>query len=269
MEVGVEFRSFEPGAFLDDMGEFAVAHDAGVGIFLGQVLQKFVHGMLLCFGTGIGSVAFSVDASFVADANRIVVVVPGMGSTCRFGQQGDDVAIHTDIVMIRYMMIQDLPYICPFAQIDVTQTIIRGINPNLQKIINQVISNTTRQLMNVIRTEVAKIQGNNAVKNTLNALNPDAIVDTLQKQISVEMRKAYTDPLLSTLDMLYKEDLANVAESLISLTSLVRRMQPGEETVGGPVDVAVISKGDGFIWIKRKHYFKPEYNQAFMMNYFK
>lgn len=160
-------------------------------------------------------------------------------------------------------------YICPFAQIDVTQTIIRGINPNLQKIINQVISNTTRQLMNVIRTEVAKIQGNNAVKNTLNALNPDAIVDTLQKQISVEMRKAYTDPLLSTLDMLDKEDLANVAESLISLTSLVRRMQPGEETVGGPVDVAVISKGDGFIWIKRKHYFKPEYNQAFMMNYFK
>lgn len=123
--------------------------------------------------------------------------------------------------------------------------------------------------MNVIRTEVAKIQGNNAVKNTLNALNPDAIVDTLQKQISVEMRKAYTDPLLSTLDMLDKEDLANVAESLISLTSLVRRMQPGEETVGGPVDVAVISKGDGFIWIKRKHYFKPEYNQAFMMNYFK
>lgn len=83
------------------------------------------------------------------------------------------------------------------------------------------------------------------------------------------MRKTYTDPLLLTVDMLDKEDLANVAESLISLTSLVRRMQPGEETVGGPVDVAVISKGDGFIWIKRKHYFKPEYNKSFMENYFK
>ena len=160
-------------------------------------------------------------------------------------------------------------YICPFAQIDVTQTIIRGINPNLQEIINQVIANTTSQLMDVIRTEVAKIQGNDTVKNTLNALNPEAIVDAVQKQISVEMRQTYTDPLLSTLDMLDKEDLANVAESLISLTSLVRRMQPGEETVGGPVDVAVISKGDGFIWIKRKHYFKTEYNQSFMMNYFK
>jgi len=27
------------------------------------------------------------------------------------------------------------------------------------------------------------------------------------------------------------------------------------ETVAGPIDVAIISKGDGLIWIKRKHYF--------------
>lgn len=33
--------------------------------------------------------------------------------------------------------------------------------------------------------------------------------------------------------------------------------------------VAVISKGDGFIWIKRKHYFSPELNTAFFSNYFK
>ena len=46
-------------------------------------------------------------------------------------------------------------------------------------------------------------------------------------------------------------------------------MQPDEETVGGPVDVAVISKGDGFVWINRKHYFKPELNAPFFKNYFK
>jgi hypothetical protein len=41
------------------------------------------------------------------------------------------------------------------------------------------------------------------------------------------------------------------------------------ETVGGPIDVAVISKGDGFVWIKRKHYFVPELNHHFFANYFK
>ena len=35
------------------------------------------------------------------------------------------------------------------------------------------------------------------------------------------------------------------------------------------MDVAVISKGDGFVWINRKHYFKPELNASFFSNYFK
>ena len=39
------------------------------------------------------------------------------------------------------------------------------------------------------------------------------------------------------------------------------------ETVGGPIDVAVISKGDGFIWIKRKHYFNKDLNPQFFKNY--
>ena len=32
------------------------------------------------------------------------------------------------------------------------------------------------------------------------------------------------------------------------------------ESVGGPVDVAIISKGDGLVWINRKHYFEMEKN---------
>ncbi|HEY0631206.1 MAG TPA: hypothetical protein VGC98_04065 [Thermoleophilaceae bacterium] len=39
------------------------------------------------------------------------------------------------------------------------------------------------------------------------------------------------------------------------------------ETVSGPIDVAVISAGDGFVWIKRKHYFEAERNPQFFVNY--
>ena len=60
-----------------------------------------------------------------------------------------------------------------------------------------------------------------------------------------------------------------MAEALVSLTSFKRRVSADAETVGGPIDVALISKGDGFIWIKRKHYFKPELNYTFFQNYFK
>ena len=41
-----------------------------------------------------------------------------------------------------------------------------------------------------------------------------------------------------------------MAESLISITSLQRHITASEESVGGPVDVAVITKEDGFVWVK-------------------
>jgi hypothetical protein len=68
--------------------------------------------------------------------------------------------------------------------------------------------------------------------------------------------------------MLPKDELAATAEALVSLTSVKRKMSRGPETVGGPIDVAVISKGDGFIWISRKHYFQPDLNVQFSRVYF-
>ncbi len=69
--------------------------------------------------------------------------------------------------------------------------------------------------------------------------------------------------------MLPKDELSAMAEALVSLTSFKRKVTMGSETVGGPIDVAVISKGDGFVWIKRKHYFKAELNPQFFANYYK
>ena len=54
-----------------------------------------------------------------------------------------------------------------------------------------------------------------------------------------------------------------MAESLVRMTCLKRHVTTDDETVGGPVDVAVITKGDGFIWIKRKHYFDASLNQHY------
>lgn len=71
------------------------------------------------------------------------------------------------------------------------------------------------------------------------------------------------------MKILPKDELAAMAESLVNLTSFRRKLSMGAETVGGPIDVAIISKGDGFIWVKRKHYFSPELNQHFFANYFR
>lgn len=159
--------------------------------------------------------------------------------------------------------------IIPFAQIDVTQTIIRGINPTFQDIIYNVIDKSITSFSGTITNILDSDPSTAAISKAVKNLNLKPVIDEITTQINMEMRRTYTEPLLNTVVLLDKEDMANMAESFISLTSLVRRMQPGEETVGGPVDVAVISKGDGFVWINRKHYFKPELNAPFFDNYFK
>lgn len=159
--------------------------------------------------------------------------------------------------------------IIPFAQVDVTQTIVRGINPSFQNIIYNVIASSMKSFSKTITDIIDTRHGNEDLSSAIKGLDVDNMIRNITLQINKDMRDIYTEPLLNTVVNLDKEDMANMAESFISLTSLVRRMQPGEETVGGPVDVAVISKGDGFVWINRKHYFKPELNAQYFNNHFK
>jgi hypothetical protein len=79
----------------------------------------------------------------------------------------------------------------------------------------------------------------------------------------------HVNPIIDMVAVLPKDELAAMAESFVHLTSFKRKITMGVETVGGPIDVAVISKGDGFVWIKRKHYFKPELNPHFFSNYYR
>jgi hypothetical protein len=63
--------------------------------------------------------------------------------------------------------------------------------------------------------------------------------------------------------------LDNVWFGIVSRNIHIQCRPHKSETVGGPVDVAIISKYDGFIWIKRKHYFDKKQNPFFRQKYFK
>ena len=66
------------------------------------------------------------------------------------------------------------------------------------------------------------------------------------------------------------DELAMLAESMINITSLRRKVAIDSNigTVGGPVDVAMITKSDGFIWMKRKHYFEQSYNPQYFYSHY-
>jgi len=66
---------------------------------------------------------------------------------------------------------------------------------------------------------------------------------------------------------LSKDDLAEWPRVLIYLTYLSRGgITFAEESVAGPVDVAIIPKGDGFVWNQAKTLLlRPEFKSAFSL----
>lgn len=164
--------------------------------------------------------------------------------------------------------------IIPFAQDDMIRTFVQGIDPELDEFSRDYIQEIFEMYSEMVASKM---------KALINSENAEEIVNDFKQQLqdvnrmiidkyNQEMVKCKTDryvyPILDTVQFLPKDELAAMAEALINLTSLKRKVSTVRETVGGPVDVAVISKGDGFIWIKRKHYFKPELNHQFFRNYF-
>jgi hypothetical protein len=91
-----------------------------------------------------------------------------------------------------------------------------------------------------------------------------AATQAFHERVRRHIWNEHSGPLRQVIGMLSPEELAELAETLVSAESLKERVTRPTESVSGPVDVAVISKSDGFIWIKRKHYFDPKLNLRFV-----
>jgi len=160
--------------------------------------------------------------------------------------------------------------IVPFAQRDMVSTFMEGVDPVYQQLIDRFLQEIGNRLPEAILDKIHDIDpGMRAqLATTLQAASEEILPGYLRKLI--EYRKNHhVDPVMKVITMLPKDELASMAEALVSLTSLKRRMTMGEqETVGGPIDVAVISKGDGLVWVKRKHYFHKDLNPQFFAKYY-
>lgn len=141
----------------------------------------------------------------------------------------------------------------PFAQSEMISSFMDGIDPEFNKFVFEQLE--------IIFTEITSIIP--LAQSQINDIY-EAFKDTLKTC----KQKYFVSPIVGIIESLPKNDLAEMAESLVNLTAFKRHVSPDAETVGGPTDVAIISKTDGFIWKKRKHYFDPALNQQFFEKYY-
>jgi len=158
-----------------------------------------------------------------------------------------------------------------FAQSEMVSQFMNGIDSSYRNHIlrftNLVLSD---RYPDIVKTAVARaVSDADAVALSENMKHVGKqLIEILTKAMRDYELEKHSNPIVEIVQHLPKEELAVMAESLVNLTSLKRHITRDAETVGGPIDVAVISRGDGFIWIKRKHYFNRELNPHFLATYY-
>ncbi|MAD15471.1 MAG: hypothetical protein CL579_05235 [Alteromonadaceae bacterium] len=158
-----------------------------------------------------------------------------------------------------------------YAQDEEALTFMRGISPAIQS----SFSKTYFSAFDSVLKKAVELIEQNIAKELIEPLK-DELLETAahhwkeaDRIVNGVIQNDYVAQVVNMIEFLPKDELAYMAESLVSMTAFKRKVTNDSETVGGPIDVAVISKGDGFVWIKRKHYFDGGLNNHYFEKFSK
>lgn len=142
--------------------------------------------------------------------------------------------------------------ICPFAQTDISTAIISGIHKS------NSINIATLLGRSLIHWDSVLFGEEDELEPEFIAMLSEVKIDDLQKKVSNAItlqQKKNQRVWENQLKDCNVKTMAALAESMIDLTGFHRILTFRQEGVGGHIDVAVITKNDGFTWLSRKSWY--------------
>lgn len=150
--------------------------------------------------------------------------------------------------------------IYPFAQQDMVDRFVYGLDFQFLDLCDRFLAGSLTELK--VRLTELLGEGDIAVRDAIpEAL--DAILSEFNDNIVPGHLRRSREQLSDMVRSMPKQELAALSESLVHITSLKRKFSAGAESVGGPIDVAMITRAEGFVWVRRKHYFDAALNPRF------
>lgn len=143
--------------------------------------------------------------------------------------------------------------VVPFAQKDMPERFIFGIDHEFEGAVERLAASLVGQVIDQKRRAFAGGLG-----EKVKATAAEQFREGLDR-----LKKRNAETLNSVVNHLSKKELGEVASHLVELTSRKRRYSNELETVGGPIDVAILTRNEGFVWVRRKHYFDPDINPRY------
>lgn len=142
----------------------------------------------------------------------------------------------------------------PFAQTDVMDTLMSGVSPLLFNEMKNATIEIVTDLMFSINDKLHKYGVSSDIIEKIEDFSIKEVNDKYKERLNNFIHEKYINGILQAVEFFNLEEMASMAENLIAVTNLQRHISSTEETVGGPVEVAVITRYGGFKWIKHNNF---------------
>ena len=139
----------------------------------------------------------------------------------------------------------------------------RGMEQEYREIIRAAFSNLGDQLQQItlgILRSSATEAGSSAHQQAVQ------MVETVFPSVSenawdvvARLGGQYTQSYLQTVSVMPKAELASLAETLVAMAAMESKLRPLGR-VGGTINVAVVSRDEGFRWVRRSRYSPQDLN---------
>ena len=156
-------------------------------------------------------------------------------------------------------------YAVSFAQTDVIERLLGGADPQFITKTAEFISRVSDELADVLMENYPKRISKKKLKEEREKIRRvlGEIEDRYTGEAAEKFKLEFREEFEKMIALMPKLELIELAEALISITAIERKATSDEGTVGGPIDVAFITKHEGFVWIKRKYYFNKDLNPRY------
>lgn len=141
-----------------------------------------------------------------------------------------------------------------FADSEVTNAFIRGIDFNLERRLYGTVRALLHGLVDQVIGAFGEIDAGKreSIRRQFQAQLVPQYFDALRGMMGEYQQNAFINPVLRVLEIAAKAELAETAKELVSLNVFKKRIMAQKQTVGGAIDVAVISRENGFQWWTRQ-----------------
>jgi len=170
----------------------------------------------------------------------------GIGDRLAYWENSEDIIRISD----------ELEYaVCPFAQTDVMALMTDGIDPDFKEYICRSAREELNDMLSFTAFQYRINDFPEKYAECLENLNIDSLAEDFEKYVGKTIQEGRHTQVYDSVVEMNLYDMSHLAECLVSVTALSRHINFEQEGVGGLVDLAILTKADGFKWLNRKSWY--------------